>query len=108
MISASSLTRPGCCDAGCRAALWSPRAAAAPYRINAARRQGDESLARMFPAAVAVVDAGLGLVLRLTSYIGANPVQRHEFRDVSTDVGDFRVNIPGDLPTVEESPPLRT
>jgi hypothetical protein len=62
----------------------------------------------MFPAAVAVVDADLGLVLCLTSYIGANPVQRHEFRDVTTEVGDFRVKIPGDLPIVEESRPFRT
>ncbi len=57
----------------------------------------------MFPAAVAVVDADLRLVLRLTSYIGTRPVQRHELRDVTTDVGDFRIKIPADLPTVEES-----
>jgi len=57
----------------------------------------------MFPAAVAVVDADLKLVLRLTSYIGTRPVQRHELRDVTTDVGDFRIKIPADLPTVKES-----
>ena len=73
------------------------------YRINAGRRQGDESLALMFPAAVAVVDADRRLVLRLTSYVGTRPVQRHELRDVTTDVGDFRIKIPADLPTVEES-----
>ncbi len=73
------------------------------YRINAGRWQGDESLALMFPAAVAVVDADLRLVLRLTSYVGTRPVQRHELRDVTTDVGDFRIKIPADLPTVEES-----
>jgi len=55
----------------------------------------------MFPAAV--VDADLRLVLRLTSYIGTRPVQRHELCDVTTDVGDFRIKIPVDLPMVEES-----
>ena len=62
----------------------------------------------MFPAAVAVVEADLKLVLRLTSYIGTRPVQRHELRDVTTDVGDFRIKIPADLPTVKESWPFRT
>jgi hypothetical protein len=85
-----------------------PAGSRGTYRLNAGRRQGDDSLALMFPAAVAVVDADMGLVLRMTSYIGANPVQHHEFRDVTTDVGDFRVKIPGDLPTVEESRPFRT
>jgi hypothetical protein len=55
----------------------------------------------MFPAAV--VGADLRLVLRLTSYIGTRPVQRHELRDVTTDVGEFRIKIPADLPTIEES-----
>jgi hypothetical protein len=85
-----------------------PAGSRGTYRLNAGRRQGDDSLALMFPAAVAVVDADMGLVLRMTSYIGANPVQHHEFRDITTDVGDFRVKIPGDLPTVEESRPFRT
>lgn len=78
------------------------------WRINAARRPGDESLALMFPAAVAVVEADLRLVLRLTSYIGTSPVQRYELRDVTTDVGDFRVEIPADLPIVEEAWPFPT
>jgi len=62
----------------------------------------------MFPAAVALVDADLGLVLRLTSYIGANPVQRSELRDVTTDIGDFQVNIPSDRPVVQETRPFPT
>ena len=37
------------------------------------------------PAAVALTGARLGLVLRLTFYNGANPVQRRELRDVTTD-----------------------
>jgi hypothetical protein len=77
-------------------------------RINAGRRPGSESLTLMYPAAVAVVDPSLGLVLRLTSYIGARPVQRLELRDVSTDVGDFQVNLPSGLPVVAESRPSRT
>jgi hypothetical protein len=83
------------------------------YRINAGRRHGDELLALLlpallFPAAVAVVDPDLRLVLRLTSYIGTRPVQRHELRDVTTDVGEFRVDIPGHLPVVEQTRPFPT
>ena len=47
------------------------------YQISAARRKGDSaSVPILFPAAVAVLDAELGIILRLTSYIGDNPVQR--------------------------------
>jgi len=76
------------------------------YRINAARGRGFKSFAMMFPAAVAVVDADLGVVWRLTSYIGARPVQRQELRDLTTDVGDFQVALPDNLPTVEETRPF--
>jgi hypothetical protein len=75
-------------------------------RIYAGRRPGDESLALMFPAAVAVVDAELGLILRLTSYIGTRAVQRCELRDITTDTGHFQVRIPPDLPMVEETRPF--
>jgi hypothetical protein len=68
------------------------------WRINASRRPGDKSLAQLFPAAVAVVDADLGLVLRLTSYIGARAVQRLELRDITTHVDDFQVEIPPTCP----------
>jgi hypothetical protein len=57
----------------------------------------------MFPTAVAVVDAELGILLRLTSYLGGKPVQRCELRDVTSGAGDFRATIPPDLPTVEET-----
>jgi len=60
----------------------------------------------MFPAAVAVVDAELGIVLRLTSYIGAKAVQRHELRDITTGSSDFQVDVPAGPPTVEENGPF--
>jgi hypothetical protein len=78
------------------------------WRINGGRRPGDESLPQLFPAAVAVVDTDLRLVLRLTSYIGTRAVQRLELRDVTTDTGDFQVKIPADLPVVEETRPFLT
>jgi len=76
------------------------------YRINVARGHADWSFSLMFPAAVAVVDAELGIVLRLTSYIGAKPVRRYELQDITTSAGGFRVHIPADLPTVEETGPF--
>ncbi len=78
------------------------------WRINAGRRPGNESLAQLFPAAVAVVDTDLRLVLRLTSYISTRAVQRIELRDVTTDTSDFQVKIPADLPVVEETRPFLT
>ena len=49
------------------------------------------------------MDAELGILLRLTSYLGGKPVQRCEFRDVTAGAADFRATIPPGLPTVEES-----
>jgi hypothetical protein len=78
------------------------------YRISAARRTGEAGSGPMlFPAAVAIVDAELGIILRLTAYIGENPVQRHELRDIATSVGNFRPRIPDGLPIVPQSRPLR-
>ena len=73
-------------------------------RINAGRRPGDEFPAMIFPAAVAQFDTDLGLVLRLTSYIGVKPVQRLELRDLTTDTSDFQVELPADRPVIEEPP----
>jgi hypothetical protein len=73
------------------------------YLITVARGQADWVFSLMFPTAVAVVDAELGILLRLTSYLGGKPVQRCELRDVTAGAGDFRVTIPPDLPTVEET-----
>lgn len=83
-----------------------PGAGRTAYRINAGRRPGEESLRMMFPTAVAVIDAGLRLVTRLTFYIGARPVERYELRDISAaDAGDFRVELPAVRPATEEPPP---
>jgi hypothetical protein len=72
------------------------------YQISVARRTGEPvSGPMLFPAAVA--DAELGIILRLTFYIGDNPVQRYELRDITTSVGDFRPRIPDGLPVVEQS-----
>lgn len=76
------------------------------YRLHAARRNTSPFIA-MFPgtAAVAVVDAELGIVLSLTSFLGGKPVRRNELRDVTpTQPGDFRVNIPPDLPVEPAAP----
>lgn len=51
-----------------------------------------------------VIDADLGLVLRPTSHIGTRPVHRLELRDIDADAGEFQVELPADLPTVEEPP----
>jgi hypothetical protein len=52
----------------------------------------------LYPAAIGIIDAELGLITRLTSYLGPRAVQRHELRDLSTDAGEFRVDIPSGLP----------
>jgi hypothetical protein len=68
------------------------------YRVHAARGDVPRAFVMMFPAAVVVVDAELGIVLSLTSYLGGTPVRRYELRDViATLAADFRVNIPSDL-----------
>jgi hypothetical protein len=78
------------------------------YRINVARGENGWPLAwpLIFPAAVAVVDAGTGVLLRLTSYIGEQPVRRCELRDISATAGDFTIDIPPGLPVTEETGPL--
>jgi hypothetical protein len=72
------------------------------YRVSvAAGPTGRGGL--LFPAAVAVIDAELGIILRLTCYLGSRPVQRQELRDLATDGGDFRVDIPAGLPVTEDT-----
>jgi hypothetical protein len=74
------------------------------YRIHAARGYAPSEFGMMFPAAVAVVDAELGIVLSLTSYLSGQPVRRHELRDVSAArPGDFRVDIPAGLRVESET-----
>ncbi len=77
------------------------------FRISVARGDAKWSPAMMFPTAVAVVDAELGVLLRLTSYIGGRTVRRYELRDIAVGPGDFRVDIPVDLPVSEETSPSR-
>jgi len=76
------------------------------YRLDVARGDAQWPFWMLFPAAVAVVDAELGIVLTLTSYLGGQPVHRHELREVATTrPADFRVDIPADLPTEPEASP---
>jgi hypothetical protein len=77
------------------------------YRITVARGEAEWSPLMMFPAAVAVVDAELGILLRLTSYLGGKPVRQYELRDITTRAGDFRIDIPPDLPVSDETGPSR-
>jgi hypothetical protein len=71
------------------------------YRLTVTRRQGGQGSPMLFPAAVAVVDADLGILARLTWYIGDRPVRRYELRDITTAVGEFRPHIPDDRPVTE-------
>jgi hypothetical protein len=72
------------------------------YRVSvAAGPTGRGGL--LFPAAVAVIDAELGIILRLTCYLGPRPGQRQELRDLGTDIGDFRVDLPSGLPVTEDT-----
>ena len=74
------------------------------YRMDVARGDAPWSFLMMFPAAVAVVDAELGVILSLTSYLGGKAVRRYELRDVAaTGAEDFRVNVPSDLRTEPET-----
>ena len=75
------------------------------YRINVARSDAGRSPWLMFPAAIAAVDAELGIVLRLTSYLGGKPVRRDELRDITAAAGDFSVDIPPGLPVSGETGP---
>src|ERR1700722_10440399 len=76
------------------------------YRLDVVR--GDAPwlpLMVLFPAAVAVVDAELGIILSLTSYLGGKPVRRYELRDVTSGPADFRVDLPPGLHAEPEPDP---
>jgi hypothetical protein len=79
------------------------------YRVSVARAEGVSAVALLFRTAVAVVDAELGILLRLTSWLGEEPVMRYELRDVTAGTGggagDFRPDLPPGLPTVEVTDP---
>ncbi len=72
------------------------------YRVNVARGDAPWSLSLMFSPAVAVVDAELGILLSLTSYLGGTAVRRYELRDITGGAGDFRVHIPPGLRVEQE------
>lgn len=75
------------------------------YRLSVAR--GAKGwLSMMFPAAVAVIDAELGIVQRLTFYIGSKPVQRYELRDITASDEEFRADLPPGLTVTEETSPF--
>ena len=76
----------------------------AAYRIDVVKRRDHSSISMMFPAAVAVVDAELGVIVRLTSYIGGTPVQKYQLEDLAALAGEFRVDLPDGLPVAEGGP----
>jgi hypothetical protein len=77
------------------------------YRVNVARGDAPWSFSLMFSPAVAVVDAELGILLSLTSYLGGQPVRRYELRDIAgpASPGDFRVHLPSGLRVEQETDP---
>jgi hypothetical protein len=78
------------------------------YRVNIARGDAAWSPSLLWcSAAVAVIDAELGILLRLTTYAGGKPARRYELRDVTAEAGKFRADLPAGLPTVEEEDPVR-
>jgi hypothetical protein len=80
------------------------------YRLQVARGDGDRALplsvspALAFPAAVAVVDAERGTLVRLTSYAGGKPVRRYDLMGVTAAPGEFRVDLPADRAVADEEP----
>jgi hypothetical protein len=77
------------------------------YRVNLARGDAPWSFSLMFSPAVAVVDAELGILLSLTSYLGGKPVRRYELRNIAgpSSPGDFRVHLPAGLRLEQETDP---
>jgi len=62
------------------------------------------ALPQVFSRATAVVDAELGIVLRLTQYTRGQAATRYELRDVTTaGLAEFRVDIPSGLRISEET-----
>jgi hypothetical protein len=78
------------------------------FRLSVARGDAGWSPSLLwFSAAVAVVDAELGILLRLTTYAGGKPVRRYELRDITAEAGEFRADLPPGLPIVDEGDPVR-
>lgn len=79
------------------------------FRISAVRNPdsfGPPDTVVFLPAE-AVADAEFGILLRLTCYDGGRPMIRFELRDISRhsdpDPGDFRIEVPPGVRTVESS-----
>jgi hypothetical protein len=73
------------------------------FRVTVARAGGPWSPTLLWcPAAVAAVDTELGILLQLTTYADGRPVRRYELRDVTTEAGEFRADLPPGLPVVED------
>lgn len=68
------------------------------YRLLAASGRAGHAGPLLFPAAIAIVDAELGVLLQLTSYLHGEPVERLELRDPCALDEAFRMDIPSDLP----------
>jgi hypothetical protein len=74
------------------------------YRIAVTRRRDYPSTMMLVPTVVAVVDAELGYLVRLTSYVGGKPVSRDELENVMPLSGGFRVDLPTGLPVTDAGP----
>jgi hypothetical protein len=78
------------------------------YQVSIADGVSPADWVIFFPAE-AIVDAELGVLLRLTCYVEGKPATRYELRDVSTEPGhpgDFRIGAPPGVPTEESDNPL--
>jgi hypothetical protein len=75
------------------------------YRLSVARGARGW-LSMMFPAAVAVIDAELGIVLHLTFYIGGKPVHRYELHDIKASDEEFQADLPPGVNVTEEASPF--
>jgi hypothetical protein len=87
-----------CWLAGGESVTESGRAA---YRLSVTRRHDYPSPAMWFRAVVAVLDAEIGCIVRLTSYIGTKAVRRLELENLLPAAGDFHVDLPADLPVTD-------
>ena len=80
-------------------------AALAAFAAACGGSSSSKQPAELHSGDVAVVDAELGVILSLTSYLGGKPVRRFELRDVVSAPGDFRVDLPPDLHAEPEPDP---
>jgi hypothetical protein len=78
------------------------------YRVRLTRGDAQWSPSLMWSsAAVAVVDAELGILIRLTTYGAGRAVRRLDLRDVAAGAGDIRADLPPGAPVAGEAGPFR-